>query len=82
VRSWSGKTSCLYDGEGISENIWCLGERISSGVRGSVTEICTVDVAPPSNSAPKISSKSVRNMEKTGAGMLRVGEKTMPTKLD
>ena len=32
-----------------------------------------------SGSSPKMASKSVRNMAKTGAGMLRVGEKTMPT---
>lgn len=77
-----GNVSWLYEGVGISENIWCRGERTSSGVRGSVIEIWTADVAPPSNSDPKMSSNSVRNIEKTGAGMLRVGEKTMPTETD
>ncbi len=54
---------------------------MSSGVRDSVTEIWTAVVGLPSYSDPKISSKSVKNMEKTGAGILRVGENTIPTEV-
>ena len=64
----------------MSENIWRRGERMSSGVRGSVTETSGGAFAlESSGSSPKTASNSVRNMAKTGAGMLRVGEKTMPT---
>lgn len=63
----------------MSENIWRGGERISSGVRGSVTDISNAGVEASSNSLLKMASKSVRKVEKTGAWMLRVGEKTMQT---
>lgn len=63
----------------MSENIWRRGERISSGVSGSVTETSGGGVGFASGSSPKMASKSVKNMEKTGAGMLSVGEKTIPT---
>ena len=39
----------------------------------------TEEAVVGSGSVPKMASKSVRKAEKTGAGMLRVGEKTMPT---
>lgn len=74
-----GKFSWLYDGVGISENIWRRGERISSGVRGSVTDISKAGGEASSYSTAKMELKSVRNVENTGAGMLRVGEKTMQT---
>lgn len=69
----------MYEGVGMSENIWRRGDRISSGVRGSVMETSGGVMSGSSGSSPKMASKSVRNMAKTGAGMLRVGEKTMPT---
>ena len=63
----------------MSENSWRLGERISSGVNGdgAVTSMLAGFVL--SGSFAKIASKSVRNAEMTGAGILRVGEKTIPT---
>lgn len=66
----------------MSENSWRRGERISSGVSGEgwVTDI-SKEGGPisSSNLSPKMRSKSVRNEEKTGTGMLRVAEKTMQT---
>lgn len=66
----------------MSENSWRRGERISSGVSGEglVTDI-SKEGGPisSSNLSPKIRSKSVRNEEKRGTGMLRVAEKTMQT---
>lgn len=69
----------MYDGVGISENICLLGERMSSGVRGSFDVTSSDGMAGSLDLSPKIASNSVRNMEKTGAGMLSVGEKTIPT---
>ncbi len=69
----------MCDGVGISENIWRLGDRISSGVRGSLFVISRDGKEESSSISPKTASNSVRNMEKTGAGILSVGEKTMPT---
>lgn len=63
----------------MSENICRLGERMSSGVRGSLDVTSRDGMAVPSGVSLKMESNSVRNMEKTGAGMLRVGEKTMQT---
>ena len=59
------------------ENMWWRGDRTSSGDKllstaGSI-------VGPGPDDSPKMLSKSVRNMENTGAGMFRVGAKTMPT---
>lgn len=68
----------LYEGVGISENIWWRGERTSSGDKLWSTLSSTAAGRRPDES-PKMLSKSVRNMENTGAGMLRVGAKTMPT---
>lgn len=74
-----GKVGWLYDGVGISENSWRRGDRISSGVRGSVTESSKGGAVEPPCSSANMESKSVRNMAKTGAGMFKVGAKTMPT---
>ena len=53
---------------------------MSSDVMGGEAAITWMDAATAlSGSAPKMASKSVRNAEITGAGMLRVGEKTIPT---
>lgn len=52
---------------------------MSSGVRGRVTEISKAGTGADSYSTPKMESKSVMNVENTGAWMLRVGEKTMQT---
>lgn len=73
-----GNVVWLCAGVGISENIWRLGDRISSGVKewsGASSTVFTLSSGVPS----KISSKSVRNIEKTGAGIFRVGAKTIPT---
>lgn len=69
----------MCDGVVISENIWRLGDRISSGVRGSFGVTSSDGMKESSSVSPKTASNSVKNIEKTGAGMLSVGEKTMPT---
>lgn len=62
------------------ENIWLRGERTSSADKLLSTVSSTVaGPGPESELSPKILSKSVRNMEKTGAGIFRVGANTMPT---
>ena len=63
----------------MSENNWRRGERISSGVRGSVTETSIGVAGLWLGSEPKMASKSVRKVENTGAGMFNVGAKTIPT---
>ena len=52
---------------------------MSSGVSGSGARTSIVTGAFSSGAVPKILSKSVRKAEKTGAGMLSVGENTIPT---
>lgn len=52
---------------------------MSSGVRDSLT-VTSVDAAGAcSGPSPKIALNSVKNIENTGAGIFRVGEKTIPT---
>lgn len=63
----------------MSENICRLGDRMSSGVRGSLAITSREGTVAGSRFSLKTASNSVRNMESTGVGMLRVGEKTMPT---
>lgn len=63
----------------MSENICRLGDRISSRVRGSLAVTSRDGIVEASNFSRKTASNSVRNMESTGVGTLRVGEKTMPT---
>ena len=63
----------------MSENIWRLGDRISSGVKGSLAVTSNDGTVVASRFSWKTASNSVRNMESTGVGMLSVGEKTMPT---
>ena len=63
----------------MSENICRLGDRISSGVRGSLAVTSRDGIVVASGFSWKTASNSARNMESTGVGMLRVGEKTMPT---
>ena len=63
----------------MSLNIWRRGERMSSGVRGSVMETSGGVAEVSSGSSPKMASNSVRKVANTGAGMLRVGENTIPT---
>ena len=63
----------------MSENICRLGDRISSGVRGSLAVNSRDGIFVASELSRKTASNSDRNMESTGVGMLRVGEKTMPT---
>ena len=63
----------------MSENICRLDDRISSAVKGSLAEISRDGTIEFSRFSRKTASNSVRNMESTGVGMLRVGEKTMPT---
>lgn len=63
----------------MSENICRLGDRISSGVKGSLVVTSRDGIVVASRFSRKTASNSVRNMESTGVGMLRVGEKTMPT---
>ena len=63
----------------MSENICRRGERISSGVRGSVTDTSGGVAVSSSGSSVNIASNSVKNIANTGAGMFRVGEKTIPT---
>ena len=63
----------------MSENICRLGDRISSGVRGSLAVTSKDGTVVASRLSRKTASNSARNMESTGVGMLRVGEKTMPT---
>lgn len=63
----------------MSENICRLGDRMSSGVRGSLAVISRDGIVLASRFSLKTASNSVRNMESTGVGMLRVGEKTIPT---
>lgn len=53
---------------------------MSSGVRGGAfTEVSMVFITSPSYFASKMLSNSVKNMENTGAGILSVGENTIPT---
>ena len=61
------------------ENICRLGDRISSGFRGSLAVTSKDGTLVASWFSRKTASNSVRNMESTGVGMLRVGENTMPT---
>ena len=63
----------------MSENICRLGDRMSSGVKGSLAVTSRDGIVVASTVSLKTASNSVRNMESTGVGMLRVGEKTMPT---
>lgn len=63
----------------MSENICRLGDRISSGVKGSLAVTSRDGIFVASRFSRKTASNSVRNMESTGVGMFRVGEKTMPT---
>ena len=63
----------------MSENICRRGERMSSGVSGSFDVTSRDGMEAFSGASTKMASKSVRNIEKTGAGILSVGEKTMPT---
>ena len=63
----------------MSENICRRGERISSGVKGSLPFNSTDGMPVSSGGSPKIASNSLRNIDSTGVGMLSVGEKTMPT---
>lgn len=69
----------MCDGVGMSENIWRLGDRMSSGVRGSFVVTSRDGIEESSDVSPKTASNSVKNIAKTGAGILSVGEKTMPT---
>lgn len=63
----------------MSENICRRGERMSSGVKGSLPINSSGGMPVSSGGSPKIASNSLRNIESTGVGMLSVGEKTMPT---
>lgn len=63
----------------MSENICRLGERISSGVRGSLAVTSRVGMLVSSGGSWKIASNSLRNIDSTGVGIFSVGEKTIPT---
>lgn len=63
----------------MSENICRLGDRMSSEVRDSLAVISKDGIVVASSFSRKTASNSVRNMESTGVGILRVGENTMPT---
>ena len=63
----------------MSENICRRGERMSSGVRDSLAVTSRDGIVVGSRFSRKTASNSVRNIERTGVGILRVGEKTMPT---
>ncbi len=63
----------------MSENICRLGDRMSSGVRDSIAVTSKDGIVVASRFSRNTVSNSVRNIESTGVGMLRVGEKTMPT---
>lgn len=70
----------LYEGVGMFENIWLRGDRTSSADKLLSTVSSTVAGPGPEPAlSPKILSKSVRNIEKTGAGMFKVGANTIPT---
>ena len=63
----------------MSENFCRLGDRMSSSARGSLAVTSKDGIVVVSRFSRKTASNSVRNMESTGVGILRVGEKTMPT---
>lgn len=76
--AWDGV--CGNMGVCRSVNICVRGERTASEERDDCCcEISWIGEVSSLTGVPKIASKSVRNMLINGAGMLRVGAKTMPT---
>ncbi len=75
-----GKDGWLYAGVGRSWKSCRRGDRMSSGlISGAAATTSTAGIMLSSGRTPKTVLKSLRNIDNTGAGMLRVGEKTMPT---